>query len=115
MMFLDALRGMTGSGTGRTTARLRLARRRGRQVVAALLGPVVAAASCLVPVTVTAVATAAITVSAVAAAGPAKAASDGAGAGGAGQGGETTAPETALLTERGLRGDPGDTVDAGRR
>ena len=100
MMFLDALRGMTGSGTGRTTARLRLARRRGRQVVAALLGPVVAAASCLVPVTVTAVATAAITVSAVAAAGPAKAASD--------PpvlvvlvNGETTAPETALLTGAG--------------
>jgi hypothetical protein len=102
MMFLDALRGMTGLGTGRTAARLRLARRRGRQVVAALLGPVVAAGSCLVPVAVTAVAAAGITVSAVVAAGPAKAASDlpvlvvlvnG----------ETTAPETALLTGRAMR------------
>ena len=101
MTMLDVLWRMVSRKTA-TAGRLRWARRRGRRVMAAVLGPVVAAASSLVsvPVALTSVAAAGVAASVVAGAGPAK----------AGSGlpvlvvlvnGESTAPEAALLTSAG--------------
>ena len=106
---------ITGTGRGRDAARARARARRmvrrARALVAAGLGPVLAAGTAVMPVAVPVAAAAGVAAGAVAAsvaAAPPAKASTGQPVLVLLQNGETTAPETTVLRQRRVHRDPGD-------